>query len=259
LRAKNIPFGLHYWHVLENGIEPNLAYERDRIAEKTEASMRETIDIAQEVGATYVNIHPGAYSLRELNLDKQYTRTFHDKTISVEEGNLSVEERSKRLNKYAISKNILFLLETLPRNEVARWLGSGRENVKSGNSVTLDVLEKLGIDGLFLNNDFGHTVAQCLSETPTEIYQYLLDWTKKLAPFTKLLHINTVRPPFNGTDSHNGVLEEDFTLNVVPNRAQLIELLRLFKDREDVWIIPEPETEKMVDNFRAINDLVKTF
>ena len=51
LRNKNIPFGLHYWLVLENGIEPNLAYAPDGIAEKTEQSMKETIDIAQEVAS----------------------------------------------------------------------------------------------------------------------------------------------------------------------------------------------------------------
>lgn len=258
LRTRNIPFGLHYWYVLENNIEPNLAYELDGIAEKTEQSMRETIDIAGKVGATYVNIHPGSYSLRELNLDERQMKTIHSTRIAQTEGNASIEKRAKRLHEYAGLTNVLFIVETLPRNELSHWRDeSGRDNVHSGDSVALDVLEKLGKDGLFLNNDFGHTIAQCLSERPDEIYQYILDWTRKLAPSTKLIHLNTVRPPFNGTDSHNGVLPEDFKLGVVPNREQLLELLRIFKDREDVWIIPEPEIENMAANFDAICEFVK--
>ncbi len=257
LRHRSIPFGLHYWHVLKGGIEPNLAYEPERIAEQTEKTMKETVDIAQEIGATYVNIHPGSYSLRELNLDEQYMRTLFDKSITFEEGNKTLEKRATRLHEYATSKDILFLLETLPTNELSHWRDkTGRENVQSGNSIALGVLERLGALGLYITNDFGHTIANWTSLPAEDLYSNLLDTTRKLAPYTKLIHLNTVRPPFNGTDSHNGVLDEDFELGVVPNREQIVELLRIFKDRDDIWIIPEPDAEKMVENFKAIQELV---
>jgi endonuclease IV len=253
LRNRKIPFGLHYWAVIGENIEPNLVYEPEGIAEKTEESMRETIDIASQKGASYVNIHPGAYCLRELNLDEKYMKTNLEKTISVAEGNASLEKRALSLREYAGSKNILFLVETLPKNELAHWQdATGRENIQGGNSVALEELEILGKKGIYLTNDFGHTVSQWTDLSKEELYSRLLDATKKLAPFTRLIHLNTVRAPFNGTDSHNGVLEEDFKLGVVPNREQLIELLNIFKDRDDVWIIPEPDAEKMVENFQEI-------
>jgi endonuclease IV len=258
LHKRNIPFGIHYWAVLENSIEPNLVYEPAGIAEKTEGTMRETIDIASSVGASYVNIHPGSYSLRELNLDEKYMRTHLEKTVSVELGNVSLEKRATRLSEYASSKHVLFLLETLPKNELLHWEdATGRESVQKGDSIRPETLVELGKKGIFITNDFGHTLASWDDIESNLLYEKLLTVTKELLPYTKLIHLNTVCPPFNGTDSHNGVLEEDFLQGVLPNREQVSNLLRLFKEK-DIWIIPEPDAGKMVENYREILKIVGT-
>ena len=63
--------------------------------------------------------------------------------------------------------------------------------------------------------------------------------TFQLVPYARHLHISTTVPPWNGTDSHTGFLEEDYARGAIPSRAQLLDWLSLFQER-DVWIIPEP-------------------
>jgi hypothetical protein len=83
-----------------------------------------------------------------------------------------------------------------------------------------------------------------------------LEKTKKLALQTRLVHINTMPPPFNGTDGHLGILDKDFKKDVFPSREQIKLLLSSFSDRKDVWVIPEPFLDH-VENTKALIKLIE--
>ena len=59
-----------------------------------------------------------------------------------------------------------------------------------------------------------------------------------LAPYTRYVHLSTVVPPWNGTDSHNGFLPQDYAQGARPSRLETVAWLRLFDPQ--VWVIPEP-------------------
>ncbi len=82
--------------------------------------------------------------------------------------------------------------------------------------------------------------------------------TQLLAPMTRLIHIGFVMPPYNGTDNHdqldNPILN---TSAAVPNKNQLIELLKLFPNRSDIWILAEP-SQHHAKNYFIVKELLKT-
>lgn len=257
LNTHVINYGLHFWHVLDGGIDPNLVYEKNGIAQATEEAMARTIDIAEKYGAYYVNIHPGSLILRKLDLDKMKTTVLSDQKISLDQAMETLKKRTIRLNKYAQAKNILFLVETLPKNEASHWNGpSGRDKIQQAQNLPLEAVLNLIDLGMFITNDIGHTLASEVSQNRQFLWDRVMNFSKRTALYTKLIHLNTVVPPFNGTDSHNGVLEEDFKQNVLPNKEQLKEFLNLFKDRDDVWLIPEPKAEKMVENYVELKKIL---
>ena len=123
--------------------------------------------------------------------------------------------------------------------------------------VGTEVLERLGQAGQTLCFDISHTAGQYPGLKREALFEKVLNDARHLAPFTKLIHVNTVKEPFNGTDSHDGILPEDFKNNVFPNRDQLKELLTVFKNQPDIWLIPEPESEKMIENYFELKKLVQ--
>jgi hypothetical protein len=259
LRKRNIPFGIHFWASIDGKYEPNLAYEAESIADRSEGLIKETVDIASRINATYVNIHPGSFTLKLLDFEKMELTVVPGKEVGVEQGRISLLRRIMKLHEYAKSKNVLLLTETLPKNETSHWRDmTGRNNPQMSKNIPPEVLVDLGKQGTWVTNDFSHTASSIISDDRNVIWNYLWDMTNKLAPFTRLIHLNTVLPPFNGTDSHNGVLSEDFAANVFPTKDQVMQLLSLFINRDDVWLIPEPEIEKMVYNYQAIQEIVKT-
>lgn len=257
LQKRTIPFGIHFWASTKKGYEPNLVFEEDGVADESEELMRQTIDYAKAVRATYVNVHPGSFTLKYIDFEKKKMVLIPGETVEVDQGKEVLFNHCKSLNEYAKSKNILFLVETLPKNELEHWYSpEGRKNTQPADNVSPEILLELAKSGISITNDFSHTVSSVVSDDREFLWKYLLDTTKQLAPFTKLIHLNTVIAPFNGTDSHNGVLPEDFAQNVLPTKEQVLKLLQLFKGRDDVWVIPEPDIEKMVANYRAIGGLL---
>ena len=257
LNKKNIPFGLHFWTMLPGKIEPNLAWEDDGIADQTVELMKQTIDIAQKVGARYVNVHPGSLVLKKLDLENSEMDFISHKTISRDKARESLIPRAKLLNQYALKSNLLLLVETLPKNEPAHFRDhTGRQEVQEVNNIPLDLIIELANAGIFITNDIGHTTASLITKDREELWKHLLKATKNLASQTKLIHLNTTLPPFNGTDSHNGLLKKDFDQNVFPSKNQIIELLKIFCDRDDIWVIPEPEMEEMVENYRGLKKML---
>jgi hypothetical protein len=243
LNTKKIPFGLHFWGILANNIQPNFAYPEERIKEPSIQLVKQTLDNANRVGASYVNIHPGGGIISKIDLDKQEfhqvncPQTTQDKSLATLLTNLVT------LKAYAKSKGILLLIETLPANESEHWrTPQGRLKCHKAYYINLNQMLQVARAGFDITNDFGHSFADNAGTSAQSLYNRLYKKTKQLAQFTRLIHINTVIKPFNGTDSHNGMQKADFKLGAAPTKQQLIKLLELFSCRDDVWVIPEPRS-----------------
>jgi hypothetical protein len=258
LKAHSINFGLHFWAQLPGGFEPNLAWEADGIADHSQQVMLQTLDLAAGVGAAYVNVHPGSLRLKRLDLDAQTMGLVGEIGVTADRAWQSLDRRTSTLHQYGSSHGVLFLVETLPQNDVEHWRDdSGRLRPQPAQNLSPATILKLAQNGRWVTNDIGHTAASWVTGDPNQLWQNVYVTSQQLAPQTKLVHLNTVHPPFNGTDSHGGVLPQDFAAGVFPNRHQILQLLRLFKHRDDVWIIPEPPAPLMVQNYRAIQQLIQ--
>ena len=115
----------------------------------------------------------------------------------------------------------------------------------------------MGELGVGLCVDVGHLYAEAMARTPdAECFGAVVEATRPLVPLARHLHISTVVPPWNGTDSHNGFLPEDYAQGAVPGREQLLDWLRLFADL-DLGVIAEPYGGPEVH--LANYDLLKTW
>jgi len=259
LNKNKIAFGLHFWAMVDGKYFPNLMYLRTDIAEKTFRLIKQTIDIASQWRAVYVNFHPESYHLNLLDLNRGKIKTLNpDEPINREKSFKQLIFYLKKIKKYADKKGIIPFIETVPKYAVSDFKNIKKGRLKPQQSEGLETkkffqLAKLGYQICF---DIGHTVAQCISDDKNELFDYLFEAAKRMLPAIGLIHLTTNSPPFNGVDSHNGVLEEDFKQGVVPNKLQLIKLLSLFKNK-DIWLIPEPKKEKMVENHFALQKIVR--
>ena len=116
LNAQRINFGLHFWAQLPGGFEPNLAWEADGIAAQSQQAMLQAIDTAAQVGAAYVNVHPGAFRLKKLYLDEERMELVEGKTVTADQAWQSLDQRTQTLPQYACSRNVLFLVEMIFSN-----------------------------------------------------------------------------------------------------------------------------------------------
>lgn len=255
LKTKGIKAGIHFWGHLKGNLLYNLASPVNYVREQTLSLIKETIDIAAQNQCYYVNVHPGNYCLVEMDLDRGCYGKI-SQFIPKEQGLQTLLENVDILHKYALNRKVLFLVETVSCLDNPFWYDEKtRLKPIDVGYVRVETLIVLASHGYFITNDLGHTLSDEISENREFLYQKLLEKTKQLAKQTKLIHPNTTKPPFNGTDTHNGLLDEDFKQNVLPTKKQLLEILKIFKKRNDVWLIPEPikdheknylELEKMV-------------
>lgn len=97
------------------------------------------------------------------------------------------------------------------------------------------------------------TIATIISDNANDIWQHLLKTTKQLLPQTKLLHLGFIIPPYNGTDLHDMLDAPIFeTDKAIPNKQQMIELLKLFMiNNQDVWALVEPKENHVKNYFLA--------
>ncbi len=160
------------------------------------------------------------------------------------------------LHEYATKRNVLFLSETMTCREASTWHNEkSRLNPVDYKAVPVSTLIELTQKGFYITNDFGHTVSDEISQDRDYLFKKLLEKTKALSKQTKLIHPNPTKPPFTGIDTHNGVTDEDFFQNVLPDKNQFKQLLKLFKDRDDVWLIPEPLTKHEI-NYLAMKKII---
>jgi sugar phosphate isomerase/epimerase len=246
LAGKNIDVGLHFWGQDENGM----------LATTSSPLMRRTIDIAARHTCVYVNIHPDLYARLSADLD-----TLQIRVASPEEDHNEVNERFMRnvtsLRAYADTKHVVLTVETVPMRDTPSWKPDrDRTNVIDIHQMPMSVLVDLARRGVAIANDFGHTASNVISDDREAVLRYLSDMTKALAPSTRLIHLGFIVPPYNGVDFHdtldNPVLD---TPDAIPNRNQMIELLKLFKNRQDVWILVEPK-ENHVKNYTLAQKII---
>lgn len=256
LKTHNIKFGLHFWGVLKNGIEPNLLSRHKWIQNQSVMLMQAAIKVAAEHKCVYVNVHPGALKERILDLDKSSFAMADLPETELETGRKNLLENALRLKKIAGKYGVLFIYETLPTNSPVNWFAArGPNNMIIAKQCPIEFYEDLMKEGYFLANDFGHTACGVVSDARETVINHLINWTKKVAPATKLIHCNSTLPPFDGVDTHLGLLPVDFAKSPLPNREELIELLKIFKNRDDVYILNEPD-EKHVENYFELKKLL---
>jgi len=259
LNKRKIPFGLHFWAMIDNKYFPDMLCLKKGLGEKTFQLIKETIDIASIWQAEYVNFHPESYHLNLLDLDKHQIKTLNpDEPIDKEKSFQQLLFYLKKIKKYSEKKGVTPFLETVPKYMPSDFknLDKGRRKVAKSEGLETEKFFELAELNYPVCLDLGHTIGQLISNDKEQLFSYLYTTTKKLKPVIGLIHVTTNKAPFNGTDSHNGVLEKDFNQGVVPDKKQLIKLLSLFKDK-DVCLIPEPRIEDMVENHRVLKEIVK--
>lgn len=256
LKRNNIRIGLHHWGTVEGQYKTNLSTDGRHIREEAMRQIRETIDVGASIGCVYVNAHPGAQYVEEIDLatfEQHLVPTMH--TEADEARNL-LHTAAQELHTYAVQQGVLLTIETLPGKEAIS--GKKRNTPYDPHNTPLSDIEVLAASGIAIGNDITHALSS-LVETypdPTEQWKQFMKFSKTIALQTRLLHINTISPPFNGTDSHDGITPEDFAAGVFPSREQIKEFLSLFTDRNDVYAVPEPRMGTMhtnVDNLRTLH------
>lgn len=254
LQKYNVSIGLHHWGVIDGYIKPNLATQHDHIRNETMNQIRHTIDIAADIGAVYVNIHPGAQAIETINLANWEQSVTSDSITPLSDSTQLLLAASKELDEYARAKDILLTIESLPGRETSM----GRENIYNANNTSLATLELLAQQGMRIANDITHSASQFLVDEPDTAvaWKRLMDFSARIAPQTRLLHINTITPPYNGTDSHDGITDEDFEQDTFPTKQGLQEFLALYKNRDDVFVVNEPKSDHM-GNYQALSRLAE--
>ncbi|MBI2010550.1 MAG: TIM barrel protein [Candidatus Chisholmbacteria bacterium] len=261
LKKQGINAGLHFWGILKGGYEPNVAYPGPTLRQ-TLKLIRHTIDVAASFKLRYVNIHCGNRQLIKVNLKKQIFSPIGAGEVSLHDSENTLEKSWLLLHQYARRQNVLLLVETVPARTAtgSMLISTSRLKPTSQFAVPVKIILKLAQKHhLFVTNDFCHTFADEYDQPLDALWRTLYTKSKLLAPYTKLLHLNSVIPPYNGTDSHHGITDNDFNLpGIFPPKEKLIELLKFFKNRNDVWAINEP-SHQHTTNFRALTKILKLF
>lgn len=257
LEKHGVRVGLHHWGMVQEKYKTNLATNNDEIRQTTIQQIKDTIDVAADIGGVYVNAHPGAAHLEIKNMTTGEAEPVGEGVTDSEESGALFLQAAEELQIYAKEKGVLLTLETLPGREAFRE--RDRTRLYDPQNVPLAVMGKLGVQGNFLANDITHTLAALAAwgKDEAQLEALLLQFTRQAAPFTRLLHVNTLQLPHDGADSHDGVTEADFARNVMPKKELLLQLLSVFAERDDVFLIPEPHSN-MQNNYRALQELVKS-
>lgn len=261
IKERSIHAGLHFWGLLDGSIMPNIGYPDEHIWKPSLERIKQTILLAAKHQFEYVNIHVGNAGLEKMQIEPDgiYTNHIEGSEVSC----TSTQETFKRnvliLHEFSQEKHVNLIIETVPPMDPSFGRDiKGRLNPHKTYALSNLYLEQLAKEhNLFINNDISHTVSEFPETTDrTKLWLYLLDRTTAMLPYTKLVHMNTVCEPFNGTDSHDGILETDFDKNVFPNKQQVLTLLSLFEKQQNIWVINEPN-EKFIENYNQLVSLQK--
>ncbi len=256
LQKENVAIGLHYWGVVEGKIKPNLATQNEYVRTETMKQIRQTIDIGSSIGCVYVNIHPGAQAIETIDFSNWEQSMTSDPITPLDVATDLLVSASQELHEYAQTKNVLLTIESIPGREGVR--DDNREKIYNPGNAPLATMELIASKGMWIANDITHSGSQVLVDEPNlkDAWRILMDFSTRIANQTRLLHLNTVRAPYNGTDSHDGITDEDFQTESFPDKEGLIAFLTLFKNRNDVYLVPEPKKDP-AGNYQALQTLAE--
>lgn len=250
--------GLHFWGATSDGTLANFAYPDREILRQSRELLRQTIETAARHNAIYVNMHPCGKLLSKVDFEKEEFVPF-TKQAEFSQVFTNLQESLFLAAEQAKNSGITLTLESLPSRSLgAPWTGKdGRIKPIYIGEFTVAESEPL-IDGnnLYFANDFGHSAANLISDDRTQVARTVFDIARRLAPKTRLLHVGYIIPPYNGTDYHGCLYNNEFkTPAAVPNFTEMKQLLSLFKNRGDVCALVEPEKDH-VGNFHTLKKLV---
>lgn len=251
LRERGMEAGLHASSTLADGLMPNLGSADAEVRAASGALLRQTIEVAAEAGMEHVVVHPG--SCRDWGI--RDGRTYARGAPATPEGrDREIVGALLRLAAYAAERGVALLAENMPAYDFASYDPVDRVHVIDPGFVPYRLLAALGARGVGLCVDVGHLYAEMSAQTPgVDPTPQVMAVTPALVPYTRLIHLSTVVPPFNGTDSHDGFLEADYARGAIPTRAQLLAWLALF-DGDRICAVPEPDggATVHVDNVRVL-------
>ncbi len=254
LQQHGIQSRLHASSLLPDGIVPTLATSHQQVRQASADLLRRTLDTAANVGAEAVVFHPGSYRVQQ-RVNGRNTM-WADDTLPAW-GNALLHQEMADLSNYADRCGAILLAENLPLRDLVCRSPECAETIEPG-FVSRSVLRELARSGISLCLDVGHLVAEIMADGHAETgWAQVLQATAELSPYARHLHLSTVRPPFNGIDSHNGFLDEDAMCRARPTHAELLTWLRLFP-QPGLWLIPEPDGDAYVhlENHRALRTLI---
>lgn len=263
LNHRGIRFGLHFWGVTSSGHEANLAYPGKNQTESI-ALIRQCIDDAGKAGATYVNIHSGNYSLMLIDFAKE--TLLPDDTYPLINPQTAANTRNQALQglgAYAQANQVNLLVEAIPAKVAnGKWLDAkARLNPVPEYPAPLTGLDALCEQGCIgFTNDFCHTFSIEFDQPRAYLYARFSEITRALAPYTQVVHVNTLTAPYNGSDAHGGILPDELNYHTVfPNQQEFRHLLQLLTTAtgSDVWLIGEPK-QHHVENYVALKNLLQT-
>ncbi|MBI3955769.1 hypothetical protein HY339_00780 [Candidatus Gottesmanbacteria bacterium] len=260
LKRRRMQVGLHFWGALPDGTWTNIAYPDPDLVNQSLSMMKKTIDIAAHHDFQYVNVHPGCAARVSIDFDAN-RMDLRSAPIPFDQAIPLFVENAQVLDEYAQDHGIVFTIETVPSRVVMGWYDHAARNdpdkITNVYELPVEAIEAAAKAGLWVANDFGHTAAIAANNQQT-VWHHLLGKTQRLAKQTRLIHMGFVTPPYNGTDFHNTLDHPLFDTNqAVPNKKQMIELLRLFTGRDDVWILTEPNRYHTENYFLAQNILAE--
>ncbi|MCL4360250.1 sugar phosphate isomerase/epimerase [Patescibacteria group bacterium] len=258
LKQRSIDVGLHFWGALEDHTLANIAYPDKRINGASVRLIQQAIDVAASQEFRYVNIHPGQLATVRVDLigmDYPYVSD----PVSLEAAMPNFLEHAMKLDAYAKAHGIVLTIETVSRNvPKTEWYNpDSRLRPFTIHEPPPDLLLTGARNGLTIANDFVHTATHCTSPDPDTIWRYLKDQTVLLSDRTRLIHLGFLVPPLNGTDNHDMLDNPVFdTHDAVPNKQEMIELLKCFSNRGDLWILVEPPRDH-VRNYHLAKKLLE--
>ena len=251
LGKHGVGMGLHHWGVIDGNKKTNLATNNEHIRNETIAQVKKTIDIGADIGCVYVNVHPGAQALETIDFTNWKQTMLDDELTPAEQSRDLLLAAAAELHQYATEKNVTLTFESITAREAVQ--SDMREQVYNPGNTTLASMELLQAQGNLLANDISHLGTQLLvdGEDPNIAWEKAMDFSRRTAPATRLIHLNVITPPYNGTDSHDCITDEDFAQETFPSKEGFIDFLTLFTDRDDVYAVPEPKQD-VTQNYLAL-------
>jgi len=238
LRERGIQAGLHASSQLPGGIWCNVITEDREVRSSSIDLFERTIDVAAEKHMRFIVIHPGAFRIPALRGGRV---VMVKGETSLSTGQELLQEAAAHLIAYGRARAVHVWMENLPGLEFASYDPEDRVHTADPLFPSHQVLLAMAQRGAGLCLDLAHLLAEvnALGWVGEEAWQRVGEISRQMAPYVRHLHLSTIAPPWNGTDSHNGFLADDYALDAVPAPDQVIAWLSSFAGR-DLWVIPEP-------------------